>query len=120
VAGFQTKGEKVKHGEATDQEAKAHRFSFALRDLPLKAQGRWNSHFVSTYLAYVGSLDNPWDITGEDLVGQMMNIWKSAFPGIETSFANPGPVHNLVSVSMCSSAWLNTIPSSTIGTASGL
>jgi hypothetical protein len=52
--------------------------------------------FVSTYMQYVGSLPNPWDIPAKLACGKMQLIWDAVFPNIKYEVTSTSAVYFLV------------------------
>jgi hypothetical protein len=56
----------------------------------------WRRSFISTYLQYVGSSSNPWDIPAKLACEKMQLIWDSIFPDVEYKITSTSPVYYLV------------------------
>jgi hypothetical protein len=57
----------------------------------------WRRSFVSTYMQYVGSSPNPWDIPPKLACEKMQRIWDAIFPDIEYDVTSTSTVYILVS-----------------------
>lgn len=57
----------------------------------------WRRSFVSTYMQYVGSLPNPWDIPSKLACEKMQIIWDTIFPDIEYDVTSTSAVYHIVS-----------------------
>ena len=57
----------------------------------------WHSSFVSTYMQYVGSSPNPWDVPAKLACKKMQLIWDVVFPDIEHEVTSTSTVYYLVS-----------------------
>ena len=56
----------------------------------------WRRSFVSTFMQYVGSSPNPWDIPAKLACEKMQLIWDVDFPNIEYKVTSTSTVDYLV------------------------
>jgi hypothetical protein len=56
----------------------------------------WRRSFVSTYMQYVGSSPNPWDIPATLACEKMQLIWDTVFPDIEYDVTGTSTVYHIV------------------------
>ena len=56
----------------------------------------WRRSFVSTFMQYVGSSPNPWDIPAKLACEKMQLIWDVVFPNIEYEVTSTSTVDYLV------------------------
>ena len=67
-------------------------------DLPDRVELKaWRRSFVFTYMQYVGSLPNPWDIPSKLACEKMQLIWDAVFPDIEYNVTITSTVYHIVS-----------------------
>jgi hypothetical protein len=69
-------------------------------DLPNGVETKlWRPVFVSTYLVYVGSMANPWEIPVKMACEIMQLIWDEIFPNIPYTVTSTSSVYLIVSPS---------------------
>jgi hypothetical protein len=69
-------------------------------DLPNGVETKlWRLVFVSTYLAYVGTVSNPWEIPVKTACEIMQLIWDAIFPDIPYTVTSTSSVYLIVSPS---------------------
>ena len=56
----------------------------------------WRRSFVATYMQYVGSSPNPWDIPAKLACEKMQLIWDAVFPNIKYKVTSTSAVYFLV------------------------
>ena len=56
----------------------------------------WRRSFVSTYMQYVGSSRDPWDIPAKLACEKMQLIWDIVFPAIEYDVTSTSTVYHIV------------------------
>ena len=59
----------------------------------------WHPVFVSTYLAYVGTMSNPWEIPVKTACEIMQLIWDAIFPDIPYMVTSTSSIYLIVSPS---------------------
>lgn len=70
-------------------------------DLPdgVELKAAWRRSFVSTYMQFVGSSANPWDIPPKLACEKMQLIWDAVFPDIKYDVTSTSTVYHIVSPS---------------------
>jgi hypothetical protein len=67
-------------------------------DLPDGVDSKlWRPVFVSTYLQYIGSTTNPWEVPVKTACKIMQLIWDAIFPDIPHTITSTSPVYIIVS-----------------------
>jgi hypothetical protein len=56
----------------------------------------WRRSFVSTFMQYVGSSPNPWDIPAKLACEKMQLIWDAVFPNIKYKVTSTSTAYYLV------------------------
>ncbi|KAI0245056.1 hypothetical protein BJV78DRAFT_1289384 [Lactifluus subvellereus] len=78
-------------------------------DLPDRVEPKtWRRSFVSTYMQYVVSLLNPWDIPAKLACKKMQLIWDTVFPDIEYEVTSTSTVYH-IAIQHVMDSWRSSI-----------
>ena len=64
-------------------------------DLPAGTQARWRRVFVPSWRDFIGTLENPWDVSS--MVHELQQLWDAVFPSVPHKVAYTEVVYCLVS-----------------------
>ncbi|ETW85320.1 hypothetical protein HETIRDRAFT_424654 [Heterobasidion irregulare TC 32-1] len=59
---------------------------FSIDDLPAGTQARWRRIFIPSWRDFVGTLENPWDVSS--LIHELQQLWDAVFPSVPHTVAH--------------------------------